>query len=126
MIATFENNVLAVNVGTFQSSISVKQIENTWNALTHFHDRRARIELADLGERLNAFADFVDGIKAAGGNVDEAEERFTRRGRKNARPSQIERVPFGAFGRRLAAALERKRQMGCKPDHFSPAMTHRI
>ncbi len=48
-IATFENNILAIVAGT----IAAEDIEPQFHALTHFPDRHAKAELADLAERLN-------------------------------------------------------------------------
>ncbi|MEY9534694.1 hypothetical protein ABIA19_004547 [Sinorhizobium fredii] len=58
-IATFENNILAIVAGTFAATIAAEDIEPQFHALTHFPDRRAKTELADLAERLNQFAAHV-------------------------------------------------------------------
>lgn len=39
--------------------ITAKSIERNWDALSHFPDRRARLELEGLGARINAFAAFL-------------------------------------------------------------------
>jgi len=80
-IAAFDNDALAVTAGAFSLALSVKQIENNWTALSHFPDRRARIELHDLAVRLNGFAGHVAAIVAKGGALDEAAEleRFAGR-----------------------------------------------
>ncbi|WP_234820329.1 MULTISPECIES: hypothetical protein [Sinorhizobium] len=58
-IAAFENNILAIVAGTFAATIAAEDIEAQFHALTHFPDRRAKTELADLAERLNRFAAYV-------------------------------------------------------------------
>ncbi|WP_234887830.1 hypothetical protein [Sinorhizobium medicae] len=58
-IAALENNILAIVAGTFAATIAAEDIEPQFHALTHFPDRRAKAELADLAERLNQFADYV-------------------------------------------------------------------
>lgn len=73
-ISTFEGDALTIAAGSFAASLTVKQIERAWDALSHYPDRRARIELRDLGERLNAFAAHVAAIVAKGGALDEAAE----------------------------------------------------
>ncbi|CAM5769856.1 hypothetical protein [Bosea minatitlanensis] len=80
-IATFENDALAVTAGSFSLALTVKQIERTWDALSHFPDRRARIELHDLAVRLNGFAGHVAAIVAKGGALDQPAEleRFASR-----------------------------------------------
>lgn len=80
-IATFADDALTVEAGAFSARLAVKQIRGTWDALSHFPDRRARIELHDLGVRLNAFAAHVAAIVAKGGALDTAAEleRFAAR-----------------------------------------------
>lgn len=80
-IATFENDALAVAVPGFTLALTVKQIERNWDALSHFPDRRARMELGALAERLNAFSEHVAALTAKGGALDvPAElERFAAR-----------------------------------------------
>lgn len=73
-IATFENDALAVTAGSFSLALTVKQIERNWDALSHFPDRRARIELSDLAARLNGFAEHVAAIVAKGGALDASAE----------------------------------------------------
>ncbi|WP_286167654.1 hypothetical protein [Ochrobactrum sp. 3-3] len=58
-VAIVENRTLVVSVGTFAASIAAKAIEHQFDALTHFPDRRANIELDELAARLNDFAVFV-------------------------------------------------------------------
>lgn len=79
--AEFKDGVLAIAIGSFETKISVKQIESTWDTLSHFPERRARHELSDLGERINRFATVVAGLVARGGRLDETAEveRFARR-----------------------------------------------
>ncbi len=69
-IATFADDALSVSVGAFSLSLTVKQIERAWDALSQFPERRARIELGALSERLNAFAGHVAAIVAKGGTLD--------------------------------------------------------
>lgn len=80
-IATFENDALAVTAGTFSLALTVKQIERNWDALSHFPDRRARLEMSDLAARLNGFAEHVAAIVAKGGtlNAPAELERFAVR-----------------------------------------------
>jgi len=79
--ATFEDDTLTVAAGSFSLTLTVRSIERNWDALTHFPDRRARMELLALGERLNAFAEHVAAIVARGGAIDAATEieQFARR-----------------------------------------------
>jgi hypothetical protein len=58
-IAALESNILAVVAGTYAATIAAEDIEPQFHALTHFPDRRANAELADLAERLNLFADYI-------------------------------------------------------------------
>ena len=80
-VAAFADDVLTIAAGTFSLSLPVKQIERTWDALSHVPDRRARMELGALGERLNAFAMHVAAIVERGGHLDAAAEveRFASR-----------------------------------------------
>ncbi|MER8529667.1 hypothetical protein [Mesorhizobium sp. M1272] len=55
-VAIVENRTLVVSVGGFAASIAAKSIEHQFDALTHFPDRRANIELNELAARLNDFA----------------------------------------------------------------------
>ncbi len=80
-IAALENNILAIVAGTFAATIAAEDIEPQFHALTHFPDRRARSELADLAERLNQFgAHVVELWNKACEPIPEAEiEAFARR-----------------------------------------------
>ncbi|RVH24452.1 hypothetical protein CN215_17350 [Sinorhizobium meliloti] len=80
-IAALENNILAIVAGTFAASIAAEDIEPQFHALTHFPDRRAKAELADLAERLNQFgANVVELWNKACEPIPEAEiEAFARR-----------------------------------------------
>ncbi|MBP2238802.1 hypothetical protein J2Z31_005343 [Sinorhizobium kostiense] len=80
-IAALENNILAIVAGTFAATIAAEDIEPQFHALTHFPDRRARSELADLAERLNLFAAHVVELwNKACAPIPEAEiEAFARR-----------------------------------------------
>nr|WP_225168004.1 hypothetical protein [Ensifer sp. IC4062] len=80
-IAALENNILAIVAGTFAATIAAEDIEPQFHALTHFPDRRARSELADLAERLNQFGAYVVELwNKACEPIPEAEiEAFARR-----------------------------------------------
>ncbi|PLU02508.1 hypothetical protein BMJ32_12195 [Sinorhizobium medicae] len=80
-IAAIENNILAIVAGTFAATIAAEDIEPQFHALTHFPDRRARSELADLAERLNQFGAYVVELwNKACEPIPEAEiEAFARR-----------------------------------------------
>lgn len=65
-VAIVENRTLVVSVGGFAASISAKSIEHQFDALTHFPDRRANIELGELAERLNDFAAYVEDLAGKG------------------------------------------------------------
>ncbi|MGC0055919.1 hypothetical protein ACNSPG_23305 (plasmid) [Brucella pituitosa] len=56
IIAIVEENTLVVSVKTFAVSITAKEIEPYFHALTHFPERRSNRELHDLADRLNTFA----------------------------------------------------------------------
>lgn len=81
IIATFADDAFNVTAGSFSLSLTVKEIDRAWDALSHFPDRRARNELGALAERLNAFADYVATLVANGGALDVAAEveRFALR-----------------------------------------------
>jgi len=80
-IATVENNILAIIAGTFTATIAAEEIEAQFHALTHFPDRRAKIELGDLAERLNQFAAHVVELwnKACAPIPEQEIEAFARR-----------------------------------------------
>lgn len=80
-IASFHENYFTVSAGGFGLTLTTKQIENNWDALSHFPERRARLELSDLATRLNGFAEHVARMVGMGGTLDiPAElERFTSR-----------------------------------------------
>ncbi|MDQ0510902.1 hypothetical protein [Ancylobacter amanitiformis] len=73
-VARFHDDALSVSAGGFSLDLTVKQIEGTWDALSHFPDRRARMELGALAERLNAFAAHVVATIERGGNLDASAE----------------------------------------------------
>lgn len=81
MIAKFENNCLTIAAGEFAAAITVREISGAWNALSHFPDRRAAVELAGLAENLNSFAEYAYGLAARSDRLDAASEieRFARR-----------------------------------------------
>jgi len=70
MTATFVDNTLSISAGGYTLTLTVTEIERTWDSLSHFPGRRARIELHDLAVRLNAFAAHVATIVAEGGALD--------------------------------------------------------
>ncbi|MGE3307745.1 MAG: hypothetical protein AB7I52_17450 [Rhizobiaceae bacterium] len=80
-VASFHEDYFRVSAGAFALTLTTRQIETTWDALTHYPDRRARIELSDLAARLNAFAEHVDALTSRGGalNVSAEVERFASR-----------------------------------------------
>lgn len=80
-VAMFDADSLTISAGGFSLSLTIKEIERHWDALSHFPDRRARMELGALGERVNAFAAHVAAILARGGILDAGAEieRFTVR-----------------------------------------------
>lgn len=73
-VATFDADALTINASRFSLSLTVKGIERHWDALSHFPERRARMELGALSERLNAFAAHVVAIEARGGKLDATAE----------------------------------------------------
>jgi hypothetical protein len=76
-LATFEADTLTIAAGAYSAALTVKQIERTWDALSHFPERRARVELQELGGRLNAFGAYCAEL---GAPVPAEElERFARR-----------------------------------------------
>lgn len=80
-VATFTEDTLTVSAGSASTCLTVKGISSTWDALSHFPDRRARSELSELGHRLNTFGEHVAAIVARGGRLDVAAEveRFSAR-----------------------------------------------
>lgn len=80
-ISSFHDDYFTVSAGAFALTLTVKQIDTNWDALSHYPDRRARHELSDLAARLNAFAEHVDALIAQGGALDAAAEmeRFASR-----------------------------------------------
>lgn len=80
-IASFHDDYFTVSAGGFGLTLTVKQIETNWDALSHYPDRRARHELSDLAARLNAFAEHVDSLVSKGGALDATAEleRFASR-----------------------------------------------
>lgn len=81
MQATFENDTLTAHAGSFEKTITVREIERNWDALSHYPDRRARRELGSLAATLNDFGEYLQAVVAKGGAIEvEAEaERFARR-----------------------------------------------
>ena len=81
-IATTADAPLSVTIaaGAYAAAITAKSIESNWHALSHAPERRARMELNALAERLNAFGAHVAALADAGGNVDAAREGEGRSG----------------------------------------------
>lgn len=81
MIATFADNTLTLSAGGYARVITVREIASTWDALSHFPERRARLELEGVAETVKAFGDRLEVIAAAGGAIDTGAEleQFTRR-----------------------------------------------
>ena len=81
MQATFDNDTLTVRAGSFEKTISVKEIERNWDALSHYPDRRARMELGSLASTLNGFGEYLQAVVAKGGAIEAGAEaeRFARR-----------------------------------------------
>ncbi|ANH08573.1 hypothetical protein [Shinella sp. HZN7] len=80
-IAVVENNSLVVTVGSYAASITAASIISSFDALSHFPERRAALELSDLAIRINRFGDFVDQLAAqesvdVGFNVMEEKQAF--------------------------------------------------
>ncbi|MCM5558498.1 hypothetical protein [Pleomorphomonas sp. JP5] len=73
-IATFIDGTLTVTTEHGTETISVQDISHNWNALSHFPERRASMELGALAERLNSFADHVQGLIEMGGRLDAVSE----------------------------------------------------
>lgn len=78
MQATFENDTLTVSAGCYSKTITVKEIERNWDALSHHPDRRARSELRSVAATLSDFGEYLQAVAAKGGDINvEAEgERF--------------------------------------------------
>ncbi|WP_226622969.1 hypothetical protein [Brucella anthropi] len=80
-IAIVENNTLVVTVGSYATSITAASITSSFDALSHFPERRAAGELSYLALRINAFGDYVDELAAREGvaatfNVVEEKQTF--------------------------------------------------
>jgi hypothetical protein len=73
-LSTFANGTLTLATATRTQTITVNEISRNWDALSHFPDRRATMELGALSERLNRFASHVAGLVGGGGQLDEAAE----------------------------------------------------
>src|SRR5690625_792636 len=68
-IAHLIDDALSVEAEGFSAQISVKEISRYWDALSHYPDRRARLELSWLEDRLNNFAAIFAAIQKSGGNA---------------------------------------------------------
>lgn len=69
-IAIVENSTLVVTVGSYAASITAASITSSFDALSHFPERRAAAELSDLAARINAFGAYVDQLAAQEGVAD--------------------------------------------------------
>lgn len=63
-IAIVEISTLVVTVGSYAASITAASIASSFDALSHFPERRAAAELSDLAARINAFGAYVDQLAA--------------------------------------------------------------
>ena len=66
-IAIVENSTLVVTVGSYATSITAASIISSFDALSHFPERRAAGELSDLAIRINGFGNYVDELAAREG-----------------------------------------------------------
>lgn len=60
------------------ASITAASIEHHWNALSHFPDRRARMELEGLAARLNGFSEFVRALAERAESPIDADSEIAR------------------------------------------------
>ena len=98
-IAIVENNTLVVTVGSYATSITAASITSSFDALSHFPERRAAGELSDLAIRINTFGDYVDEL-AAREDVAAASMPWTK---SRCSPFSMWRSPAHS-GRRRAVA----------------------
>lgn len=106
-IATFQeiepvHLILALPAGAI--TITGREIERNWDALSHFPERRARMELGALAARLNRFEDFAQALAASDGRAGDfnaaAEiERFA------TRHLSLTRAFWGREGRAMSAFI---------------------
>lgn len=80
-VASFAEDCLTVSAGGFALDLTVRGIARHWEALSQIPERRARMELGGLGERLNAFAAHVAALISRGGALEATAEveQFARR-----------------------------------------------
>jgi hypothetical protein len=78
---TLTEDALSIAAGAFAITITAREIAHNWDALSHYPDRRARLELRELAARLEAFGDYLRRIAESGGAIDVAAEaeQFARR-----------------------------------------------
>ena len=78
-ICTFKNGALTIKAGNLNSTIKADDIQHYWNLLSHYPERRARIELEGLAARLQDFNAHLSALANKGGTLDTAAEleRFT-------------------------------------------------
>lgn len=74
IIATFADGVLTISTARGVETITACEISRSWDALSHFPERRAAMELNALSERLNAFSEHVERLIEKGGRLDAAAE----------------------------------------------------
>lgn len=98
-IAIVENSTLVVTVGSYATRITAASITSSFDALSHFPERRAAGELSDLAIRINAFGDYVDSSPL--GRVSRPASMPWTKSRLS--PSSMWRSPAHS-GRRRAAA----------------------
>lgn len=72
--ALFSDDTLTVAAGVYATTITVKEIDRNWNSLSHFPERRARLELGALAERINAFNASLESIAGQGGAINVPDE----------------------------------------------------
>lgn len=69
-IAIVENSTLVMTVGSYAASITAASITSSFDALSHFPERRAAAELSNLAARINAFGAYIDQLAAQEGVAD--------------------------------------------------------
>lgn len=81
MHASIVDGILQVSAGSFAVAISVKEIAGVWDALTHFPDARAAVELQGLSARMVDVFMRLRNLTGDGAPIDEVAEaeRFARR-----------------------------------------------
>jgi len=72
--ATFASDTLTISAGSLAATITVREIERNWNNLSQLPERRARLELGALAERINAFHAALESIASKGGAINVPDE----------------------------------------------------